>query len=46
MKYQLMFDQPSLRFDEGLPIGNGRFGLLFLYLTVEKPNPDFAFRNR
>lgn len=26
MKLQLMFDQPSLRFDEGLPIGNGRLG--------------------
>jgi alpha-L-fucosidase 2 len=26
MKLQLMFDQPSMRFDEGLPIGNGRLG--------------------
>ena len=26
MNLQLRFDQPSLRFDEGLPIGNGRLG--------------------
>lgn len=26
MNLQLLFDQPSLRFDEGLPIGNGRLG--------------------
>jgi alpha-L-fucosidase 2 len=26
MKMQLMFDKPSMRFDEGLPIGNGRLG--------------------
>jgi alpha-L-fucosidase 2 len=26
MKAQLMFDTPSLRFEEGLPIGNGRLG--------------------
>ncbi len=26
MKMQLMFDRPSMRFDEGLPVGNGRLG--------------------
>jgi alpha-L-fucosidase 2 len=26
MKIHLMFDKPSMRFDEGLPIGNGRLG--------------------
>jgi alpha-L-fucosidase 2 len=26
MNLQLMFDKPSTRFDEGLPIGNGRLG--------------------
>ena len=26
MKMQLLFDKPSMRFDEGLPIGNGRLG--------------------
>ena len=26
MKMQVMFDKPSMRFDEGLPIGNGRLG--------------------
>ena len=26
MKLQLMFDKPSTRFEEGLPIGNGRLG--------------------
>jgi alpha-L-fucosidase 2 len=26
MNSQLLFDQPSLRFNEGLPIGNGRLG--------------------
>ena len=26
MQLQLMFDKPSTRFDEGLPIGNGRLG--------------------
>ena len=28
MKLQLMFDKPSTRWDEGLPIGNGRLGAL------------------
>jgi alpha-L-fucosidase 2 len=28
MKFQILFDKPSLRFDEGLPIGNGRIGAL------------------
>lgn len=28
MNLQLLFDQPSLRFDEGLPIGNGRLGAI------------------
>lgn len=28
MKLQLMFDQPSTRFDESLPIGNGRLGAM------------------
>ena len=27
-KFQIMFDKPSPRFDEGLPIGNGRLGAL------------------
>ena len=28
MKLQILFDEPSPRFDEGLPIGNGRLGAL------------------
>jgi alpha-L-fucosidase 2 len=28
MNLQIMFDRPSTRFDEGLPIGNGRLGAL------------------
>jgi len=28
MNFQIMFDKPSPRFDEGLPIGNGRLGAL------------------
>lgn len=36
MNYQLMFDKPSTRFDEGLPIGNGRLGGLFTGGLVEK----------
>ncbi len=28
MKLQLKFDQPSTRFDESLPIGNGRLGAM------------------
>jgi alpha-L-fucosidase 2 len=28
MNFQLMFDKPSLRFDEGLPVGNGRLGAI------------------
>ncbi len=28
MKLQILFDRPSMRFDEGLPVGNGRLGAL------------------
>lgn len=36
MNLQLLFDQPSLRFDEGLPIGNGRLGAVITGGLPEK----------
>ena len=36
MNAQLLFDQPSLRFDEGLPIGNGRLGAVITGGLPEK----------
>lgn len=36
MKLQLLFDEPSMRFDEGLPIGNGRLGAVVTGGLVEK----------
>ena len=41
MKNQLMFDKPSLRFDEALPVGNGRLGALVTGGVQEK----FIFLN-
>ncbi len=36
MKYQLMFDSPSPKFEEALPIGNGRLGALITGGMQEK----------
>lgn len=36
MHRQLMFDEPSTRFDEGLPIGNGRLGAVITGGLQEK----------
>lgn len=36
MAYQITFDRPSMRYDEGLPIGNGRLGGMVMGGVGEK----------
>lgn len=36
MSHQIVFDRPSMRYDEGLPLGNGRLGAMALGGVREK----------